>query len=125
MKMSLVRRMAQTAAVVLIFALPAVYAENKSYMDNAKVGSGSALSYKKFQKDLAPQAAKGVDASADVYEYIGDNLIARGHAVIKYGDITITADKVIVNLESRDLEAAGHVTFAKKQKTTKTVDYQE
>lgn len=125
MKMSLVRRMAQTAAVVLIFVLPVAHAENKSYMDDVKVGSGSTLSYKKFQTDLAPKAAKGIDASADVYEYIGDNLIARGHAVIKYGDITITADKVIVNLESRDLEAAGHVTFAKKQKTIKTVDYEE
>lgn len=125
MKMSLVRRMAQTAAVVLIFALPAVYAENKSYMDDAKVGSGSTLSYKEFRTDLIPKNAKGVDASADVYEYVGDNLIARGHAVIKYGDITITADKFILNLESRDLEAAGHVTFAKKQKTEKIVDYEE
>ena len=63
MKMSLVRRMAQTAAVVLIFVLPVAHAENKSYMDDVKVGSGSTLSYKKFQTDLAPKAAKGIDAS--------------------------------------------------------------
>jgi len=68
---------------------------------------------------------KKIDASADIYEYVGENIIARGHVVIKFGDTTITADKAIVNIQSQDIEAAGNVTFTRKQKITKLVDFEE
>ena len=53
-----------------------------------------------------------IDATADSYEYVGDNLIATGNVTIEYGDMRITCDKAIINLESHDLEAAGNVTFS-------------
>ena len=70
-------------------------------------------------------SGKRVDASADIYEYVGENIIARGHVVIKFRDTTVTADKAIININSQDIEAAGNVTFTRRQKRTKTVDYQE
>ena len=53
-----------------------------------------------------------IDMSADTYEYIGSNLVARGHAVIKVKNLQVTADAITVNLLTKDLEAAGNVTFA-------------
>ena len=57
---------------------------------------------------------EGFDAAADSYEFIGGNLVARGHAVIQMPGMEISADKVVVNLESDlvDIEAAGNVTFS-------------
>lgn len=124
MKMSLVRRVAKLAAVALLFLSPAgIWA--KSLTDSVRTGNSSGNRFKQFQTAATVSGPKELDASADLYEYVGDNLIARGHVVIKYGDMTITADKAIVNLESRDLEATGHVTFTRRQKITKIVDYQE
>ena len=56
---------------------------------------------------------EGFDAAADSYEFIGDNLVARGHAVIQTPGMEISADKVIININSElyDIEAAGNVTF--------------
>ena len=53
-----------------------------------------------------------IDMSADSYEYIGSNLIARGHAVIKLKNLQVTADAITVNLLTKDMEAAGNVSFA-------------
>ena len=57
---------------------------------------------------------EGFDAAADSYEFVGDNLVIRGNAVIQAPGMEISADKVVVNLDSElyDLEAAGNVTFA-------------
>ena len=124
MKMSLVRRLAKLASIALLclFPLSGAWA---GLMDTARAGRTSISPSKMFQGASSFSAAKEVDASADLYEYVGDNLIARGHVVIKYGDMTITADKAIINLESRDLEATGHVTFIRRQKISRLVDYQE
>ena len=102
MKMSLVRRLAKLASIALLclFPLSGAWA---GLMDTARAGRTSISPSKMFQGASSFSAAKEVDASADLYEYVGDNLIARGHVVIKYGDMTITADKAIINLESRDL----------------------
>ena len=124
MKMSLVRRLAKLASIALLclFPLSGAWA---GLMDTARAGRTSISPSKMFQGASSFSSAKEVDASADLYEYVGDNLIARGHVVIKYGDMTITADKAIINLESRDLEATGHVTFTRSQKISRLVDYQE
>lgn len=57
-------------------------------------------------------SSQDIDMSADSYEYIGSNLIARGHAVIRLKDMQITADSVVINLLTKDMEAAGNVIFS-------------
>jgi len=74
---------------------------------------------------LASGKLKDVDASADSYEYVGSNLIAKGHVVIRYQDMQILADKAIINISSKDVEAIGNVSFVKRKTITKTVDYLE
>lgn len=125
MKMSLVRRLAKLAAIAPLCLLPVSGAWAGSLTDAVRTSRSSVSPSKMFQNTGSFTKAKEVDASADLYEYVGDNLIARGHVVIKYGDMTITADKAIINLESRDLEATGHVTFTRRQKAVKLVDYEE
>ena len=69
-----------------------------------------------------------IDMSADSYEYIGSNLIARGHAVIKVKNLQIKADAVTVNLLSKDMEAAGNVTFSaqiNQQKMLSVAEYEK
>jgi len=57
---------------------------------------------------------EGFDAAADSYEFVGDNLVARGNAVVQSPGIEISADKIVVNMDSElyDIEAAGNVTFS-------------
>lgn len=61
-------------------------------------------------------AVEKVDSSADTYEYVGSNVFARGHVVIRFGDMLLTAEKAIINLESQDIELIGGISFA--QRTT-------
>ena len=65
----------------------------------------------------------GFDAAADSYEFVGDNLVARGNAVIQAPGMEITADKVVINLDSElyDIEAAGNVSFAILSRTVQTM----
>ena len=82
MKMSLVRRVAKLAAVALLFLSPAgIWA--KSLTDSVRTGNSSGNRFKQFQTAATVSGPKELDASADLYEYVGDNLIARGHVVIK------------------------------------------
>ena len=76
-------------------------------------------------KTFGKMPDRKVDASADSYEYIGSNIIARGHVVIKYGVTTITADKAIINLESHDIEAVGNVSYKRTHTSVKAVDFEE
>lgn len=59
----------------------------------------------------------GVHAAADSYEYVGGNLIARGHVVLTAPDKKITADKLILNNDTMDFEVSGDVTFSALMKT--------
>lgn len=60
---------------------------------------------------------RSVDSSADTYEYIGSNVIARGHVVILADqDLLLTADKAIFNLDSQDVELSGKVSFSMRRK---------
>ena len=68
---------------------------------------------------------KGFDISYDSFEYVEQNLIARGHVVIQWQDLQITADNALVNLDSNDLEAAGNVIFTSKVVENKTVTLTE
>ncbi|MBO7147991.1 MAG: LPS-assembly protein LptD [Lentisphaeria bacterium] len=66
-----------------------------------------------------------IDMSADSYEYVGSNLIARGHAVVRMKDLQITAKSVVINMLSKDMEATGDVIFSAKVTQYKTVDLAE
>ena len=73
---------------------------------------------------------EGFDAAADSYEFVGDNLVVRGNAVIRSPGLEISADKLVVNLDSElyDIEAAGNVTFSTLTTTIRTMtveDYEE
>ena len=61
---------------------------------------------------LRSLSREDIDMSADTYEYIGSNLIARGHAVIRVKNLQITADSITVNMLTKDMEAVGNVSFA-------------
>ena len=70
---------------------------------------------------ISSLSREDIDMSADSYEYVGSNLIARGHAVIKVKNLQITADAITVNLLTRDLEAVGHVVFATQVRQNKNL----
>ncbi len=74
---------------------------------------------------LGSLSSAGVDASADNLEVVGTNLIGDGHAVIKYDNILITADKVIIDFESWNIEALGRVRFVRREKNERQVDLSE
>ena len=74
--------------------------------DDSDFKSAVALpDFKSFQRE-------DTDMSADSYEYIGSNLIARGHAVIRVKNLQITADSIAINLLTKDMEAAGNVILS-------------
>lgn len=67
-------------------------------------------------------AGEDIDASADSYEYVGSNLIARGHVVIRNAHMQITGDNAVINLKSGDAEVSGNVEFRADISTEKIVD---
>lgn len=70
---------------------------------------------------------EGFDAAADSYEFVGDNLVIRGNAVVQTPGMEISADKLVVNLDSElyDFEAAGNVTFAMLSTTVQTMSIED
>ena len=65
-----------------------------------------------FLGHLLDGRGERVDAAADHYEYIGSNIVATGHVVIRMMDMQLTADKAVINPETQDLEMKGNITFA-------------
>ncbi|MBO5958645.1 MAG: hypothetical protein J6Q65_00840, partial [Lentisphaeria bacterium] len=61
-----------------------------------------------------------IDSGADTYEYIGDNVIARGHVVIRFGNNTLTADQAVFNLKSQDIDLSRNITFSSRATTVRT-----
>ena len=50
-------------------------------------------------------------ARADQWRLAGRTLFVKGNVYIPYGNITITADQAMIDLESQDIEAKGNITF--------------
>jgi len=65
-----------------------------------------------------------VDAAADHYEYVGSNVVATGHVVIRMMGMELTADKAVINPETQDLEMKGNITFLlqKSKRKELTID---
>ena len=66
-----------------------------------------------------------LDTSADSYKYVGANLIAEGHVVIRSGNFQITCDKAVINLQTKDLEVAGNVIFSGTASSPVTLTQEE
>ena len=66
-----------------------------------------------------------VDAAADHYEYVGSNIVATGHVVIRMMKMQLTADKAVINPETRDLEMKGNITFAIQESERKKLTIDE
>ena len=77
--------------------------------------------------DKLSKLPEGFDAAADSYEFIGDNLVARGNAVVQTPGVELSADKIIVNMDSDlyDVEAAGNVTFSVLSTTVQTMTIED
>lgn len=93
----------------------------KQNSSTALAGMGNSVKLPSM-KDFAD---KNIEASADSYEYVGSNLIAKGHVVIRNKALRITSDSAVINLKSSDAEFAGNVIFRGEVKETKTVDLYE
>ncbi|MEG2075540.1 MAG: hypothetical protein RRY34_03465, partial [Victivallaceae bacterium] len=46
---------------------------------------------------------------SDTAIFAGDNLIAKGHVVVPYGDLLLQADNAIINLKTKTVEASGNI----------------
>jgi len=58
-------------------------------------------------------------ARADQWRLSGKTLFVKGNVYIPHGDLAIRADSAMIDLESKDIEAKGNITFS----TVKTVNY--
>ena len=114
-----------TAMFLLLTAAEAFGQE--PYVSNRKPVFDDLVNVSDFTR-LA-QLPEGFDAAADSYEFVGDNLVARGHAVIQAPGIEVSADRIVVNTNSDliDFEAAGNVKFCALSSIVQTMtmeDYQ-
>ena len=76
--------------------------------------------------DLLSSIVKNdVQTNADKLEFIGNNVVGTGNVFLRYKDIYMTADKIIVNMSSRDVEAIGNVKFHRYIKSNAELDATE
>jgi lipopolysaccharide assembly outer membrane protein LptD (OstA) len=111
---------------VLLLLLNAVDAfGQKSYQAPKTSISQDLIGVSDFNK--LSKLPEGFDAAADSYEFVGDNLVARGNAVVQSPGIEISADKIVVNLDSDlyDIEAAGNVSFSILTTTVRTMPIEQ
>ena len=85
-----------------------------------KSGGGSA-----FRGFNPKTALKDIDASADVFEYVGDNMIARGHVVIISQSMYLKADNAVIHMPTKDIEAFGNVSMIRRYTVNKDVNEEE
>ncbi len=63
-------------------------------------------------------------ARADQWKLSGRTLFVKGNVYIPYGNLTIRADAAMIDIESRDIEAKGNISFAsvKREYASVTMD---
>lgn len=69
------------------------------------------------------KAIQGLDAKADSFEYIGDNMVAYGNIFVRKGDIIFYADKAIVNNTNKNIEVSGNVKFYNLVRSRQQMEY--
>ena len=66
-----------------------------------------------------------MDANADDVKYVGGNLVASGNAIIFYDNMRIEADRVVVNMATKDIEATGAVTINEREQYEEEVTLEQ
>ncbi len=66
-----------------------------------------------------------ISTSADQIDYVGSNLIATGHVVLKYKNIYFSCDKAVLNMATKDVEATGRVRFIQRTRENTRIPYHE
>ena len=69
------------------------------------------------------KAIQGLNAKADSFEYIGDNMVAYGNIFVRKGDIIFYADKAIVNNTNKNIEISGNVSFYNLVRSRQQMEY--
>lgn len=64
-------------------------------------------------------------ARADQWRLAGKTLFVKGNIYIPYGNLIITGDSAMIDLESRDIEAKGNITFLAVKRTPQRVTLDE
>jgi hypothetical protein len=67
----------------------------------------------------------GADASADSFEIIGDNLIAKGNIHLRKANLLLYSDMIVVNNTTKNIELSGNVKFYNIMNTRLEVEYWE
>jgi lipopolysaccharide assembly outer membrane protein LptD (OstA) len=66
-----------------------------------------------------------VDANAKSLKFVGSNIIASDDVIIRYKGMQVTADKAIVNLSTKDIEAVGNIVFTQRTYSSKKIEVDE
>lgn len=117
-----------SAAFLLLFAGGAeLTADEQSVGSVKKMLNPRTYSLKTSTKlpKLKDLQAQDIDASADSYEYVGSNLIARGHVVIRTKGMQVVGESAVINLKNYDAEVVGNVVFSVENSTVKTIGIHE
>jgi lipopolysaccharide assembly outer membrane protein LptD (OstA) len=61
------------------------------------------------------------NTKADSWSYVGKNIVVKGNVYIPYGDITVYADRAIINTETKDIEASGNIRLYKVKVGKKSI----
>ena len=67
----------------------------------------------------------GADASADSFEIIGDNLVAKGNISLRKGNLLLYSDMVVINNTTKNIELSGNVKFYNIIHTRLELEYWE
>ena len=90
---------------------------------NQHANTSNIIDFQFAQPTAALKDETGFDANADSFEYIGDNIIAKGNAFVRKGELLLYADKVIINNVSKNIELAGNVRFFNLTKSRSEIEY--
>lgn len=101
----------------MIFVFAGLFIPKIFGQDLLSEGTVSDLGSKIFGQDI--------DAAADKLSFVGDNIVAEGHVSIKYEAIWVTADKAVINLSNKDVEATGRVKFVQRKRRKTEIPYEE
>ncbi|MCP4181110.1 MAG: LPS-assembly protein LptD [bacterium] len=76
-------------------------------------------------QSITPQTQKiaGLDARANSFELIGDNIIATGNFFIRRDNMLLYADKAVINKTNKNIELSGNVKFFQIIKSRKEIEY--
>jgi len=77
------------------------------------------------QDALSSLFKEDVRATAAKLEFQGNNVIGNGDVKLRYKDIYITCDKVIVNMSTKDVEAVGNVKLIRRVTDRSEVNNEE